>query len=86
MPEISRFYGIVVSMYRRDHPPPHFHARYAEHQAVIEIESGALLGGRLPARAMRLVRTWLRLHAGELLADWEKAVAGEEVTPIAPLD
>lgn len=86
MPEISRFYGIVIAMYRRDHPPPHFHARYAEHRLVIAIESGEVLAGEFPARAMRLVREWLRLHRAELLSDWERAMAGEEVLPIAPLD
>lgn len=53
---------------------------------VIDVGTGTVLGGGLPARAMRLVREWRRLHREELLADWEWAMAGEEVLPIAPLD
>src|SRR5215471_13120569 len=48
MPEVSRFYGIVVRFYYRDHPPTHFHAIYGEHEALIEIESGAIYRGGLP--------------------------------------
>lgn len=55
MPEISRFYGIVIKMYFGDHAPPHFHAEYAEDRAVIGIETLALIGGRLPPRALGLV-------------------------------
>ena len=55
MPEISRFYGIVIQMYFGDHPPPHFHARYAGQTAKIDIDSLAVIDGRLPARALGLV-------------------------------
>ena len=67
MPEISRFYGIVITMYWSDHPRPHFHAEYAGERAGIEIGSGQVLSGRLPRRALRLTRVepqkpyWLRL-------------------------
>lgn len=54
MPEISRFYGIVIQMYFGDHPPPHFHAIYGGHKAVIDIETLALIEGELPPRACRL--------------------------------
>ena len=52
MPEISRFYGIVITMYYDDHNPPHFHARYGENKAVIAISSLRILEGRLPARVL----------------------------------
>jgi hypothetical protein len=58
VPELCRFYGIVIKMYFGDHAPPHFHAEYSEFEAVIAIHSGAVLGGRLPPRAMGLVAEW----------------------------
>lgn len=70
VPTISVFYGIVIAMFFDDHPPPHFHARYAEHEARISIETGEALGGKLPARASRLVREWTDLHRGELEDNW----------------
>ena len=68
MPEISRFYGIVIKMYFADHAPPHFHAEYAEHEARIAIGSLAVLSGNLPPRAMGLVAEWTTLHQNELQA------------------
>jgi hypothetical protein len=56
MPRISAFYGIVVTMYHSDHAPAHFHARYGEYEAQIVIETGELLAGYLPVRALRLIR------------------------------
>jgi len=73
MPRISAFYGIVIAMYYLDHPPPHFHAIYGEHEATIVIETFEVLSGFMPARALRLVREWAELHADELSANWEKA-------------
>lgn len=55
MPEISRFYGIVIRMYYNDHAPPHFHAVYGEHQAQIDIHTLSLFGGNLPPRALGMV-------------------------------
>jgi hypothetical protein len=62
MPEICRFYGIVIKMYFADHAPPHFHAEYAEHEARIAIDSLALISGKLPPRAIGLVAEWATLH------------------------
>jgi hypothetical protein len=62
MPEICRFYGIVIKMYFADHAPPHFHAEDAEHEARIAIDSLAVISGKLPARAMGLVVEWATLH------------------------
>lgn len=68
MPEISRFLGIVISMYFDEHNPPHFHVRYNEHRAIIAIRNGNLLDGYLPARVRGLVEEWAELHSDELLA------------------
>jgi len=62
VPRISAFYGIVIWMYYDDHNPPHFHATYAEHEAIIDIASRRVLRGSLPARAKRLVDEWAAEH------------------------
>lgn len=58
MPELSRFFGIVITMYFRDHPPPHFHARYGEHEGKFTIENGTLIAGEVPRRVAALVQEW----------------------------
>jgi hypothetical protein len=83
MPRISTFYGIVATMYHSDHAPPHFHARYGEHEAQIVIETGEPLAGYLPIRALRLIREWTSLHEAELQADRELAQAR---APLASID
>jgi hypothetical protein len=85
MPELSRFYGIVVQMYYGDHPPAHFHAIYAGQKAVIDIESLALIEGQLPARARGLVIEWAALHQDELREAFRRAEAMETPSQIAPL-
>jgi len=85
MSSISRFYGIVVSMYSNDHPPPHFHARYGEYEAKIDIVTGEIQAGDLPVRAFRLIREWMQLHPDEIRADWELAQAQKELAKIDPL-
>ncbi|MEX0613326.1 MAG: DUF4160 domain-containing protein [Pirellulales bacterium] len=73
MPEISRFYGIVIQMYYGDHPPPHFHARYGGHDAKIEIDSLSVIEGKFPARALGLVIEWAALHQQELRDAFQRA-------------
>ena len=73
MPEISRFYGIVIRMYWADHLPPHFHAHYGSNQAQIRIDPVGLLRGQLPPRIAAMVVEWAVLHRNELLADWNLA-------------
>lgn len=85
MPRISAFYGIVITMYWRDHPPPHFHAAYAGQMAEIEIASAELIDGWLPPRALRLVKEWAVLHQDELQANWDRARAHDALLPIDPL-
>ena len=85
MPRISAFYGIVIEMYFGDHPPPHFHARYAGDSAKVDIASGEMIAGALPHRALRLVREWLEQHRDELHENWERAVHYRRPEPIEPL-
>lgn len=86
MPEISRFFGIVIRMYFDDHNPPHFHAHYGEHHAIIDIRRLTAFAGSLPPRAMGLVIEWGALHRDELMADWERAQSQETLLPIQPLE
>ncbi|MBI3281948.1 MAG: DUF4160 domain-containing protein [Acidobacteria bacterium] len=86
MPEVTRFFGIVIRMYFSDHEPAHFHAQYGEFEALVEIETLAKLGGDLPRRAMALVLEWAALHRQELRSNWERARLGTPLQPIAPLD
>jgi hypothetical protein len=85
MPEISRFFGIVIKMFYEDHNPPHFHAEYGGEKVLIEIRTLSVFSGGLSPRAMGLVIEWATLHQQELLADWEKARAHEELKEIEPL-
>ena len=86
MPEICRFYGLVIRMYLREHGSPHFHVQYAERRAVFAIEPLELLRGELPPRARRLVVEWGQQHQKELLDDWELASEHEPLRKIAPLE
>jgi hypothetical protein len=86
MPEISRFFGMVVAMFYNDHAPPHFHVRYGEHKALIAIDSVSVLEGRLPRRAQALVLEWAAQHQAELMADWELARQQVPLNRIDPLE
>lgn len=72
-------------MYFREHPPPHFHAKYGAHQAQIVIATGEVLHGSLPRRALKLVQEWTELHRDELIADWGHAEREEPLVSIDPL-
>ena len=85
MPEVCRFYGIVIKMYFADHSPPHFHAEYSEFEARIAIDSLAVLSGTLPPRAMGLVAEWATLRQHELRGLWEKASRLEPLHRLDPL-
>lgn len=85
MPEVSRFYGIVIKVFYDDHNPPHFHAEYAEHEVLVSIGTLAILSGSLPARALGMVTEWASLHQRELLAAWERASRLQPPGKIAPL-
>ena len=86
MPEVSRFFGIVIRMYFDDHNPPHFHAIYAGNEAQVGIESIILLEGNLPNRAASLVVEWAALHQRELMQNWVRLRNDQPVERIAPLE
>lgn len=85
MPEISRFLGIVIAMYHRDHNPPHFHAMYGEFEALIAIEDFRIIEGKLPARVMGIVSEWAQINKKELLKDWELCEKQLPLVKIKPL-
>ncbi len=84
MPEISKFYGILIYMYIDDHNPPHFHVIYEGEEAMIDIKDGHITGS-LPRRALRLVYEWLDLHKDELLENWEQLKNSGAIKKIEPL-
>jgi hypothetical protein len=73
-------------MYYRDHAPPHFHAIYGSDEVEFALSTGRILAGKLPPRAMKLVRQWASLHEAEILEQWDRARHGEPLRPIQPLD
>ena len=85
MPEISRFLGIVIRMYYRDHAPPHFHAEYGKYEITVEIESG-VVEGKFPRRALNAVLDWYEQHVPELRANWENAINAQPLARILPLE
>ena len=85
MPEISRFLGIVISMYYDEHNPPHFHAKYEHYRISVEIETG-VVKGKFPKRALRAVLEWYDLHKKELIKDWNLAADKKPLKPIKPLE
>ena len=86
MPEISRFFGIVIAMFYKEHSPPHFHAKYSGQWASFSIRELKLVEGALPKRAISLVLEWAFQHREELMANWEKAQKKESLGKIKPLD
>jgi hypothetical protein len=85
MPEISRFYGIIIAMFYSEHNPPHFHARYCGDSVAIDIRTLQILEGRIPPRALGLVMEWASQHQDELMQDWNLAVNEQQPKKIAPL-
>ncbi|OQY43504.1 MAG: transcriptional regulator [Anaerolineaceae bacterium 4572_78] len=85
MPEISRFYGIVIYMYFNDHPPPHFHAEYGEYEALIAINTLTVIHGNLPRRQLKRVKKWASQHQGELHDIWQIAQSMLPLYRIPPL-
>lgn len=85
VPRISEFYGIVIAMYFREHGVPHFHATYAGETVVVAIETGEVIAGSVPARALRLVLEWAELHRDELRLNWGRARRDAPLLRIEPL-
>lgn len=85
MPEVSRFFGIVIRMYYNDHNPPHFHAVYGSVEAVVAIGRAEILMGELPKRAVAMVVEWSDAHRDELLENWRRLRDGRPPLPVPPL-
>jgi hypothetical protein len=85
MPEISRFYGLIILMNYLDHAPPHFHVWYGDFKAIVTINDG-IVKGEMPGRALKLVFEWMEIHKNELLNDWELAQSGKNLNRIEPLN
>lgn len=85
MPTISTFYGILIQMFWNDHPPPHFHVRYANSRARIGIQDLKLLSGNLPPTAERLVLEWAQIHRAKLMENWLLCERQERPVKIDPL-
>ena len=86
MPEVSRFFGIVITMYYDEHPPAYFDVRYGSDKAVFAIDPLGLLEGQLSPRALGLVTEWAALHRSELEENWRLARRQEPLNSIAPLE
>jgi hypothetical protein len=89
VPELSRFFGIIIRMYAEadtQHHAPHFHAYYQENAAIVGLEPVELIAGELPRRQRRLVVAWAELHQQELVEDWNRLQSGQLPLPIAPLE
>jgi hypothetical protein len=86
MPCVSRFFGIAIFLWYRDHEPPHFHAVYGEFEATLRIDTLEVSAGSLPRRALALVLEWASLHRAELAEDWDRARRGVPLASIQPLD
>ena len=88
VPELSRFYGIIIRMYWEvgaRHHTPHFHAYYQETTAIFSIDPVDLMEGSMPKRQRRLIEAWAELHQDELVADWSRLQSGHRPLPIEPL-
>ena len=85
MPEISRFLGIIIRMYIRDHAPAHFHAEYGEYEITVDIETGVVTG-KFPRRALIAVLEWYLLHKEELMDNWQAAMNKKPLSKIKPLE
>ncbi|MHB1661335.1 MAG: DUF4160 domain-containing protein [bacterium] len=86
MPEISRFFGIIIRMFYEEHNPPHIHAEYQGGKVLLDFRGNILIGDIESKTALRLVREWIDLHKNELMEDWELSCIGQELKKIKPLD
>lgn len=86
MPIIATFLGIIVRVYHDDHNPPHVHVQYGEYEAIVEINSGRLLSGRLPVRVKRLLNEWLRVRREDIMKAWESARQNRVPPRVRPLE
>lgn len=85
MPVISKFFGIDIMMYYDDHNPPHFHAKYGEYKALVDINKARIIDGFMPSSQMKLILAWAIIHREELLEDWKLSQMMEKLRKIEPL-
>jgi hypothetical protein len=85
MPTISTFYGILIRMFFNDHKPPHFHARYGEFEATIDLDTLEIIQGQLPSRALNLIEEWAMIHSAELLENWQLRRNNTQPAKVEPL-
>jgi len=85
VPEVSRFFGIIIKMFYNEHNPPHFHVEYQEYTAIISIENG-IVKGEMPRKQLNLIFKWLDLHKAELLENWELSLSRQQLNKINPLN
>ena len=82
MPEISRFYGIVIKIFlTKEHNPPHFHAVYGEYTGLIDIKTLEMLEGDLPSKAQTLIKEWAELYKTDLMYMWESKTS-KKIPPL----
>jgi len=86
MPEISRFFGIIIRMFYDDHNPPHLHAEFQNNKAVFDFSGNMLQGDLKSKTAVKLVREWIDLHTNELKKNWELSQSGKQLGKVAPLE
>ncbi len=86
MPTISTFFGIVIQMFWREHGPPHFHAIYGQHEAIVDIRELRVTRGALPRRALALVLEWAAENREGLMEDWDLCSQLKPPKPIPPLE
>lgn len=85
MPEVSRFFGIIIRMFYDEHNPPHFHAEYSGYKAVFDLQGNVLKGNLLSRTATKLVREWIDFHVLELEEAWRMARENKVINKIEPL-
>jgi hypothetical protein len=88
LPELARFFGVIIRMYAEPGAPhhrPHFHAYYQNQAAAYGIEPVEMISGTFDRRHQRLVEAWAEMHQGELLNNWQRLQAGQAPIKIAPL-
>lgn len=86
MPDISRFYGIIIRMFYREHSPPHFHATYQGIDAEFDFDGNMIIGNLKSKNAQHLIREWALQHKEELIENWNNSLNRIEFNKIAPLD
>jgi hypothetical protein len=86
MPEICRFFGIIIRMFYSEHNPPHFHIEFGGQMAVFDLMGNILKGDLKSKTATKLVREWIDIHSRELEENWNLSRAGQPFKEIAPLD